>query len=180
MSCLVITLSLLILLRGTPCAQEDLRGSNANLPTEPAGAQRTDSLSAGDNDFVFDLPDVVVPYKSTWGEIQLEAYRARENSAILNSGDPQSKRSRLYWVSVGYPSFIKSESVDEEDYVDAGELADENGSSHEKKTQGPDEKKLFHFLPDVVYGYVETLTNQQRGQKRTLLLWTNRASLSSL
>jgi hypothetical protein len=124
-------------------------------------------LSAGDNDFVFDLPDVVAPYKSAWGEIQLEAYRARENSGILNSADPKSKQSRLYWVSLGYPTFIKSESVgEEEDYDGNLESREENGGGTDPKQKEIDNKtKLFHFMPEVLYAYVETLTQQQRGEK---------------
>lgn len=86
----------------------------------------------------FDLPDITATVKTASGDFQLEAYKSIDNDRILNGGSKE-RTSRLFWVSVGFPNFVKT----------VGGKSSKNS-------------KLFHFSAKGFRAYIEMMTDSHR------------------
>jgi hypothetical protein len=110
--------------------------------TVDESARQSDELTTDNNlVFVFDLPDIVAQEDTLHGQVQLEGYMARDNTPILNANDAQAQQSKLYWVSIGDPTFLNTKNLD--------------------ANETDDELQLFHFEPEGVYTFIQLLTRAQ-------------------
>ena len=95
------------------------------------------SSAGNDANIAFDLPDVTATIESSTGTFQLEAYRSVKNDEIMRAADT-ARKSELFWVSVGHPSFVKTPMW------------------HSEKL------RLFHFSYSGFSSYIEMMNDDQR------------------
>ena len=105
-------------------------------------------------DFVFTLPDIVTHQMMKGSEVQLEAFPSTRNSLIMTNKQltDEQVQSKLHWVSVGYPMFTRVDEPIQDDY----------DYLTEDRRAAESSPPLFRFADDVIYAYIETLTEQQR------------------
>lgn len=86
-----------------------------NPATRKQGIADEPSALVSGNNIAFDVPDVTMMVDTPDGELLLEAYRSTHNDRILqdaeNSPGRLSRISRLSWVSLGNPMFIKTSTT---------------------------------------------------------------------
>ena len=123
-------------------------------PPEAEGTWPAQPSSNAPEDFVFTLADIVAHQMMKESEVQLEAFASTKNSLILTNEKltDEQVESKLYWVSMGYPIFTRVDEPVQDDY----DYLTEDGRASESSPP------LFRFADDVIYAYVETLTEQQR------------------
>jgi hypothetical protein len=95
-------------------------------------------LSRNDAKIEFSLVDITIDIKENDQIIHLQAWKSVNNNDIINSLKAQDYK-KLSWVALGNPTLKKSKVI------------------NKNKTS-----QIFHYNNDIIYAFVEMLTNNQK------------------
>ena len=95
-------------------------------------------IVSNDAKISFDLVDITIDVEENDNQLHLQAFKSKSNDEIIDR-NKINEFSRLKWVSIGNPRFIKTSNVNQKNV-----------------------SQIFHFNDEGFYAFVEMLTKKQK------------------